>query len=291
LRLTKVFKDYCGVLTEESIRTNFVLIYELLDEMIDFGHVQGTSSELLKAYVFNEAVILKEDSSLSKFKIGDSSRTTTPSSAVDKPITGGGRGKDGKKKKNEIFVDIFERLSITFNSSGYVLNSSIDGTIQMKSYLAGNPELRLALNEELVIGRGSSGASGYGAVEIDDCNFHECVNLDEFTPAVRVLSFIPPDGEFTVMNYRITGDFRTPFRIFPFIETPSPFKVELIIKVRADIPDQNYGGNVSVCFPVPKCTSSVVCDLGAGAVGQATEYDQVCVVTFAVFFFFFLCVS
>ncbi len=33
-RLTKVFKDYCGVLSEESIRTNFVLIYELLDEIL-----------------------------------------------------------------------------------------------------------------------------------------------------------------------------------------------------------------------------------------------------------------
>ena len=33
-RLAKVFKDYCGVLTEESIRKNFILIYELLDEMI-----------------------------------------------------------------------------------------------------------------------------------------------------------------------------------------------------------------------------------------------------------------
>ena len=33
-RLAKVFKDYCGVLSEESIRKNFILIYELLDEML-----------------------------------------------------------------------------------------------------------------------------------------------------------------------------------------------------------------------------------------------------------------
>jgi AP-4 complex subunit mu-1 len=31
-RLTKLFKDYCGILSEESIRTNFILVYELLDE-------------------------------------------------------------------------------------------------------------------------------------------------------------------------------------------------------------------------------------------------------------------
>lgn len=30
----QVFKDYCGVLTEESIRKNFILVYELLDEML-----------------------------------------------------------------------------------------------------------------------------------------------------------------------------------------------------------------------------------------------------------------
>ena len=40
-RLTRVFKDYCGVLTEESIRKNFILLYELLDEMLDFGYAQG----------------------------------------------------------------------------------------------------------------------------------------------------------------------------------------------------------------------------------------------------------
>ena len=37
IRSTQVFKDYCGVLSEEAIRKNFVLIYELLDEMLDFG--------------------------------------------------------------------------------------------------------------------------------------------------------------------------------------------------------------------------------------------------------------
>lgn len=33
-RISKVFKDYCGVLNEEAIRKNFTLLYELIDEMI-----------------------------------------------------------------------------------------------------------------------------------------------------------------------------------------------------------------------------------------------------------------
>ena len=48
-----------------------------------------------------------------------------------------------------------------------------------------------------------------------------------------------------VMNYRITGEFRAPFRIFPFLEESIPYKMELVIKARADLPDQNYGGNVT----------------------------------------------
>eukprot|EP00362_Geleiidae_sp_MMETSP1317_P001641 CAMPEP_0201282994 /NCGR_PEP_ID=MMETSP1317-20130820/7237_1 /ASSEMBLY_ACC=CAM_ASM_000770 /TAXON_ID=187299 /ORGANISM="Undescribed Undescribed, Strain Undescribed" /LENGTH=50 /DNA_ID=CAMNT_0047597573 /DNA_START=1 /DNA_END=150 /DNA_ORIENTATION=+ len=48
---------------------------------------------------------------------------------------------------------------------------------------------------------------------LDDCNFHECVDLKEFEDFKRLL-IKPPDGEFVVMNYRITGDYQTPFRIF-----------------------------------------------------------------------------
>lgn len=61
---------------------------------------------------------------------------------------------------------------------------------------------------------------------LDDCNFHECVRLDEFESS-RTLSFFPPDGEFTLLNYRITGEFRAPFRIFPTVEEMSPYKVRV----------------------------------------------------------------
>lgn len=65
----------------------------------------------------------------------------------------------------------------------------------MKSYLSGNPGLRLALNEDLVVGKGGSSGRGpsYGGVVLDDCNFHECVNLDDFE-ATRTLALVPPDG-------------------------------------------------------------------------------------------------
>ena len=34
IRIAQLCKDYCGVLNEESLRLNFILVYELLDEVL-----------------------------------------------------------------------------------------------------------------------------------------------------------------------------------------------------------------------------------------------------------------
>ena len=44
----QVFKDYFGELEEESIRDNFVVVYELLDETMDFGYPQTCESKILR---------------------------------------------------------------------------------------------------------------------------------------------------------------------------------------------------------------------------------------------------
>lgn len=44
----QVLSEYFKELEEESIRDNFVIIYELLDEMMDFGFPQTTESKILQ---------------------------------------------------------------------------------------------------------------------------------------------------------------------------------------------------------------------------------------------------
>lgn len=61
----------------------------------------------------------------------------------------------------------------------HVFNSfQIEGSVQIKSYLAGNPPLRIKLNDDLVIARrdapyGGAVTESNHAVVLDDCNFHE----------------------------------------------------------------------------------------------------------------------
>lgn len=54
-----IAQDYCGILSEEAVRKNFVLVYELLDEVVDYGFPQSSSSDALKEFVLNEPVLIR----------------------------------------------------------------------------------------------------------------------------------------------------------------------------------------------------------------------------------------
>ncbi|KAK6938864.1 Mu homology domain [Dillenia turbinata] len=277
-RIARVIKDYLGILNEDSLRKNFVLVYELLDEVIDFGYVQTTSTEVLKSYVFNEPIVIDAARmpSLGPAAIFMQGNKRMPGTAVTKSVVA---NEPGGRKREEIFVDIIERLSVTFSSSGYILTSEIDGTIQMKSYLTGNPEIRLALNDDLSIGSSGrslydySSSAGSGAVVLDDCNFHESVHLDSFD-IDRTLTLVPPDGEFPVMNYRITQAFRPPFRINTLIEEAGSLRAEVIIKVRAEFSSDITANTVVIQMPLPSYTTRVSFELEPGSVGNTTDFKE-----------------
>ncbi|XP_050225288.1 AP-4 complex subunit mu-like isoform X3 [Mercurialis annua] len=278
LRIARVIKDYLGLLNEDSLRKNFVLVYELLDEIIDFGYVKTTSTEVLKSYVFNEPIMVDPARlpSLDPASIFAKGDKRVPRTAFTKSVIA---NEPHGRKREEIFVDVIEKISLTFSSSGNILTSEIDGTIQMKSYLNGNPEIRLVLNDDLNIGRSGkstidySSSSGVGAVILDNCNFHESVHLDSFETD-RTLTLTAPDGEFSVMNYRITREFRPPFRISALIEEVGHLKAEVIIKVRADFPTSITTDAIVVEMPLPAYTTRVNFELEPGAVGNTTDFKE-----------------
>ncbi|KAH0871110.1 hypothetical protein HID58_078132 [Brassica napus] len=285
-RIARVIKDYLGVLNEDSFRKNFVLVYELLDEVIDFGYVQTTSTEVLKAYVFNEPILIAPArlQPIDPAAIFTQGAKRMPGAAVTKPVLA---NDPGGRRREEIFVDIIEKISVTFSSSGYILTSEIDGTIQMKSYLSGNPEIRLALNEDLNIGRGGGGVSVYdyrsssgSGVILDDCNFHESVRLNSFD-SDRTLSLVPPDGEFPVMNYRMTQEFRPPFHVNTLIEEAGRLKAEVIIKIRAEFPSDIIANTIAVQMPLPNYTCRASFELEHDAIVGGAEHTLRAKLTFS----------
>ena len=53
IQVANVIQDFCGQLTEESVRKNFVLIYEIIDEMFDFGYPQFTNTGKVEPFVIS----------------------------------------------------------------------------------------------------------------------------------------------------------------------------------------------------------------------------------------------
>ena len=101
-RMMKIFRDYCGVINEESIRKNFVLIYEIIDEVIDYGHPQLVATENVRNYTVSDPVMIeakKEKGGLKKGSKWNIFSKTAPSNSVTRPMTNlNSLGNSSKKK-------------------------------------------------------------------------------------------------------------------------------------------------------------------------------------------------
>ncbi|XP_074791623.1 AP-1 complex subunit mu-2 isoform X2 [Natator depressus] len=211
-KVVEVFSEYFKELEEESIRDNFVVIYELLDELMDFGFPQTTDSKILQEYITQQG---------NKLETGKSHVPPTVTNAVS------WRSEGIKYKKNEVFIDVIESVNLLVNTNGSVLLSEIVGTIKLKTFLSGMPELRLGLNDRMLFeltGRGKN-----KSVELEDVKFHQCVRLSRFDND-RTISFIPPDGDFELMSYRLNTQVKPLIWIESVIEKFSHSRVEIMVK-------------------------------------------------------------
>ena len=75
------------------------------------------------------------------------------------------------------------------------------GTVKMRSSLSGMPELKLGLNDKTLFEM-TGKQSRNKLIELEDIKFHQCVRLNKFDTE-RLITFIPPDGEFDLMSYRV----------------------------------------------------------------------------------------
>lgn len=232
-RLVDVFQEYFNELEEESIRDNFVITYELMDEMMDFGYPQSTEAKILKDFI-----CVKEKHEL-KHKA-----PTALTQAVS------WRKQNIVHPKNEIFLDVVESLNLLVAANGTVLRSEVLGVVKMKSFLSGMPELKLGLNDKVLFDSRGRGARGRKAVDMEDIRFHQCVRLSRFEND-RTISFVPPDGEFNLMHYRLNTKVRPLIWIEAHVESHSHSRVEFMIKAKSNYKRRSTANEVEISIPVP----------------------------------------
>jgi AP-1 complex subunit mu len=247
-------------LEEESIRDNFVIIYELLDETMDHGYPQSLDSTILRSFITQQGNRMAAD------------LKTIPPVALTNAVSW--RAEGIKHKKNEIFLDVVEKLNLLVAANGTVLHSEILGAIKMKSFLSGMPELKLGLNDKLMFeATGRSSAKGK-SVELEDIKFHQCVRLARFDND-RTISFIPPDGEFDLMTYRLNTHVKPLIWVDAVVEPHKGSRIEYMIKTRSQFKSRSVANNVEVIIPVPPDVDSPSFKSSVGTVTYLPDKDAV----------------
>jgi len=257
-KLIDVFQEYFKELEEESIRDNFIITYELLDETMDFGYPQITEPKILQEYITQESHALTKQQVL-----------------VPKGVTGvvSWRNQDVKYRKNEVFLDVVEKINLLVASNGTLLRSEIVGSVKVKSLLSGMPELRLGLNDRVQFENTGKAAKGK-AIEMEDVTFHQCVKLTKFETE-RIISFVPPDGEFELMSYRLNTSVKPLIWIEAVVESHKGSRVEYKVTARSQFKQRSAANNVQIFVPVPRDADSPLFKAGIGSVTYVPEKDAV----------------
>lgn len=248
--------DNSGVtaVTSDNIKKHMILIHELLDEMIDNGVPQTSDPEVLRLFVQTK-----------KFKEG---KKKDKEDKIKEKITVQATGVNTHRRpgivysSNEIFIDIIERCSVLVSASGNILHSDVSGTVQINSKLSGMPECTFGFNNRL-LGTTTTGNNKRTVSEADNFSqfttFNNCVRLSSLKQfnLSKAITFIPPDGKFELMNYRIIEQVRIPFTVRPMVVLHGRNRLELKLFIKAEYGTDVTGNKVLISIPTPPNVSTV----------------------------------
>lgn len=233
-------------------------------EILDFGYPQNTDVDILKMYITPDN-ISSAIRSVSTVNASDTARITMQATGAQSWRRG-----DIKYRKNEAFVDVIEDVNLLMSATGTVLRADVSGHIMMRAYLTGTQECKFGLNDQLLLnqagdtggeignrdGRKKATKAAAGSVTLEDCQFHQCVQLGKFDQD-RTISFIPPDGEFELMRYRATENVNLPFKVQAIVREVGTTKVEYSVAIKANFGNKLFATNVVICIPTPLNTAKI----------------------------------
>lgn len=205
-KLISVLESYLSTpLLVSKIEANYDIVCLVLSEMLDGGAPFITDPDAIHEYVQPLDAIAKF---LSSKPTSIASNYTYIENGSDTPW----RRSNVKHVKNELFVDIVERINLivpptrnisrysnptsssafytqTITTQGKPLLSQVDGRIIINSHLSGVPDISLNLAN--------------GKQKLLYPAFHPCVRQEEYhdDASTHSLNFIPPDGKFLLASY------------------------------------------------------------------------------------------
>jgi len=217
--------------SEQQIRDNFVIVYQLIDEMMDNGIPFSTEPNALMEMIPPSGKI--------KIWVDNMTGASNMTGVVPEgSLSNTPWRKTGVRyATNEIYFDIIEEIDTTIDPNGMPVSCELSGEVQCVCKLSGMPDLTLTFTNPNVM---------------DDVSFHPCVRYNRWEQN-RVISFVPPDGPFKLMNYRVKGQLQMPIYVKPQINMNSG-KVNIMVGPKNS--QQKTVEEVHIIIPFPKNTST-----------------------------------
>ena len=182
-RVVDIFEDYFNGCSELILKEHYVVVYELLDEMLDNGYPLATESNVLKE-------LIKPPNLFRTIANSMTGRTNVSSILPGGQISQIPWRRAGVKyTNNEAYFDIIEEVDAIIDRSGSVISSEIQGCVDCCVKLSGTPDLLLSYVNPRIF---------------DDVSFHPCVRFKKWEQE-QVISFVPPDGNFRLMSYLVSA--------------------------------------------------------------------------------------
>jgi AP-3 complex subunit mu len=272
--LAETLHDYFGEVNEHAIKDNFITVYELLDELLDSGFPLTVEQNILKQLVPPPTYLTKVIGSYT----GDStSGTTKLPFPTASPLTPW-RREGIRYAQNEIFVDVCETIDAIFSTTGTSSNldnanakpklthALIRGDVRVNCRLSGNPDISMSFRS---------------VARVDDTALHHCARHRVFQET-GTLSFVPPDGRFTLMSYVIRDHaaFALPVHIQPSIRvdlSSLSAAVSIAIRPRFSHPCSPYstGAAVTTSSAASAAAATVQSAANAASLGGSIVLAQV----------------
>ena len=106
--LKNIFKAYFGEdFDEDTLRDNMTLIYELMDETMDYGYPQNCAIDILRLYINLGSVKAKDADAKEPGQL-----TSQITGVVD------WRREGLRYRKNEVYIDVLESVNLLMSASG-----------------------------------------------------------------------------------------------------------------------------------------------------------------------------
>ena len=252
-RVADVFKSYFGkevALTEETLKDNIFTIYQLLDEIGDGGNPFTTELNILQEMIAPPTFLGKVADKITGS--GTSVAAVLPDGLLTNVYW---RRANAKYANNSIHLDIIEHVHTTIDRNGLTLASEVAGELQVNSKLTGMPDLSLKFSNAAIL---------------DDVSLHPCVRFSRYERE-KIISFIPPDGEFKLMEFRVVGNIQLPLYVKPTLyPTESGLHVQIVLGTKPNLLGDRTIEDVVVTIPFSKNTSS----FGLSSQSGSVNFDE-----------------